>query len=70
MSVAAPTARSSAVRLPLRARVLGARRPPPLLLGLGVLVAVLVVVRHRSNIQRLLNGTENRIQFKKKEATP
>ena len=30
----------------------------------------LAILKHRKNIQRLLNGTENRIQFKKKEATP
>lgn len=41
---------------------------PPLLLGLAVVIAVLVVVRHRSNIQRLLNGTENK--FVKKSAAP
>jgi glycerol-3-phosphate acyltransferase PlsY len=30
----------------------------------------LAILKHRKNIQRLMNGTENRIQFKKKEATP
>jgi len=30
-----------------------------------VALAVLIVVRHRSNIQRLLNGTENRFERKK-----
>lgn len=42
-------------------------------IGLTVVMAaigVLAIVKHRKNIQRLLNGTENRIQFKKKEATP
>jgi len=33
-------------------------------------MGALAVLKHRKNIQRLLNGTENRIQFKKKEATP
>jgi len=33
-------------------------------------IGVLAIVKHRKNIQRLLNGTENRIQFGKKEATP
>ncbi|HEY2082125.1 MAG TPA: glycerol-3-phosphate 1-O-acyltransferase PlsY [Verrucomicrobiae bacterium] len=33
-------------------------------------IGVLAILKHRKNIQRLLNGTENRIQFKKKEATP
>jgi len=35
------------------------------LLGLGIVLGVLVVVRHRANIQRLLQGKENR--FTKKE---
>jgi acyl phosphate:glycerol-3-phosphate acyltransferase len=41
--------------------------------GLTVVMAAigaLAILKHRKNIQRLLNGTENRIQFKKKEATP
>jgi acyl phosphate:glycerol-3-phosphate acyltransferase len=33
-------------------------------------VGALAILKHRKNIQRLLNGTENRIEFKKKEATP
>lgn len=33
-------------------------------------IGVLAILKHRKNIQRLLNGTENRIQFKKKEGTP
>lgn len=32
-------------------------------------MAALAIVKHRKNIQRLLNGTENRIEFHKKEAT-
>ncbi len=32
----------------------------PLLTGLGIALAVLITFRHRANIQRLLNGTENR----------
>lgn len=36
----------------------------PVLLGLTVVIAVLVVVRHRTNIQRLLNGTESRFAKK------
>lgn len=30
----------------------------------------LAILKHRKNIQRLLHGTENRFQFRKKEATP
>jgi glycerol-3-phosphate acyltransferase PlsY len=33
-------------------------------------IGALAILKHRKNIQRLMNGTENRIQFKKKEATP
>ena len=33
-------------------------------------MGALAILKHRKNIQRLMNGTENRIQFKKKEATP
>jgi glycerol-3-phosphate acyltransferase PlsY len=43
----------------LEAGVLGAERPTALTLT-AVLVAVAVVLRHRANIGRLLNGTENR----------
>lgn len=32
-------------------------------------IGALAILKHRKNIQRLMNGTENRIQFKKKEAT-
>jgi glycerol-3-phosphate acyltransferase PlsY len=41
---------------------------PPLLLGLAVIIATFVVLRHRANITRLLNGTENR--FAKKPTQP
>lgn len=33
---------------------------PPLLLGLAVVIAAFVVIRHRANITRLMNGTENK----------
>jgi glycerol-3-phosphate acyltransferase PlsY len=32
-------------------------------------MGALAIIKHRKNIQRLLNGTENRIDFHKKEAT-
>ncbi len=34
------------------------------------LLCALVIVRHKSNIQRLLHGVENRFEFKKKPANP
>lgn len=39
------------------------------MLGFGVTIAALVVLRHRPNIQRLLAGTENRAGSKKKSAS-
>lgn len=41
---------------------------PALLLGLSLVIAAFVIVRHRSNIRRLLNGTENKSA--KKTAAP
>lgn len=38
------------------------------LLGFGILMAALVLVRHRANIQRLIAGTENRMGQKKPAA--
>lgn len=31
----------------------------------SIILAVIVAFNHRSNIQRILNGTENKISFKK-----
>ena len=53
----------AAVAIPVGAVLLG---KPPLLVGLAVLIGVFVIVLHRANIKRLLNGTENR--FVKKSA--
>lgn len=33
----------------------------------SIIIAVIVIFNHRSNVKRLLNGTENKISFKKKE---
>lgn len=41
---------------------------PRVFLGLTIIIALLVVVRHHANIQRLLNGTENK--FVKKKPAP
>ena len=54
----------AAVALPVAAVLLGRA---PLLIWLSVAIAAFVVLRHRSNIVRLMNGTENR--FSKKTAT-
>ncbi|MFT3869983.1 MAG: glycerol-3-phosphate 1-O-acyltransferase PlsY [Nibricoccus sp.] len=55
----------AAVALPIAAFFL---HQPPLLLGLAVVIAAFVVIRHKANIQRLMNGTENR--FVKKPTEP
>ncbi len=47
----------AAVAIPVGAVILG---KPPLLVGLAVLIGGFVIVLHRANIKRLLNGTENR----------
>ena len=39
----------------------------PLLTGITSLVAALAIYKHKGNIQRLRNGTENRFNFKKKD---
>lgn len=39
-----------------------------ILLGFGVVLCVLAIVRHKANIERLMAGTENRVGQKKKEA--
>lgn len=46
-----------AVSLPVSNFFLG---KPPLLTVVSLILAVLIIVRHRSNIQRLLKGTESR----------
>jgi glycerol-3-phosphate acyltransferase PlsY len=33
-------------------------------------LGALAIFKHRRNIQRLLDGTESRFQFKKREAAP
>lgn len=41
---------------------------PTTALLVGVFIAAFVVVRHRSNIKRIMNGEENKFYFKKKES--
>lgn len=33
----------------------------------GIIIAILIIVRHKSNIQRLLNGTESKFSINKKK---
>jgi glycerol-3-phosphate acyltransferase PlsY len=53
----------AAIALPAAAFFL---HEPPMLQYFALLIAVLVIIRHRANIVRLLNGTENKF-VKKKE---
>jgi acyl phosphate:glycerol-3-phosphate acyltransferase len=58
---------SAAVALPVAVWVL-----PPHNLLLGIVTTVLgamAIYKHKGNLQRLAAGTENRLQFKKKETT-
>jgi acyl phosphate:glycerol-3-phosphate acyltransferase len=58
----------AAIAMPIAAFFLHVQ---PLLLGLTVLIALLVVVRHRANIQRLMAGTESKFVKKPKpDAAP
>lgn len=43
------------------------RDRPPLVVALTALIALFVIIRHRENIKRLLNGTENRFVKKSPE---
>jgi glycerol-3-phosphate acyltransferase PlsY len=40
---------------------------PAFLVVVGTLLAILITVRHNSNIQRLLAGNEKKLSFKKTE---
>jgi len=42
---------------------------PKELLGLSFLLAMLIIVRHRANLKRLMNGTENKFGKKQDEGT-
>ena len=55
----------AAISLPISAFLL---HEPPLLVGVSVVIAVFVVLRHRANVGRLLKGTENK--FVKKTEPP
>jgi len=51
---------SAVVAVPIVACLIVAKAELPLLVGFSVLMAALAIWRHRTNIARLLNGTENR----------
>jgi glycerol-3-phosphate acyltransferase PlsY len=56
----------AAVSAPVYAWLFGLRDAEPMMVVLAI--ALLVILRHRANIQRLLNGTETKISFGKKSA--
>jgi len=57
----------AAIALPIGAFFL---HQPPLLLGLALAIAAFVVIRHRTNIARLMKGTENKFVPKPTTAQP
>jgi len=56
----------AAVVIPI-AGVLLYREDGPLIPSVLVILSLLVIWRHKANLRRLLNGTENKIQFRKKQ---
>lgn len=56
----------AAIAMPIAAFFLNEQ---PLLLGLTIVIALLVLVRHRANIQRLMAGTESKFVKKKESAS-
>ncbi len=57
----------AAITLPISAYSL---HRSPLLVGVSVVIALFVILRHRANIGRLLAGTENKIGQKKPASPP
>ena len=62
----ASIAAAVAVPATMTVQMLRAHRIDWVLLTFGIVLGVLVVVRHRTNIQRLIAGTENKTGAKKK----
>jgi len=61
----ASMAAAIAVPVTMAVQMVTAKSWDGVLLGFGILLAILVVVRHRTNIQRLMAGTESRVGKKK-----
>jgi len=40
---------------------------PPFMVAVGIVLALLIIVRHSSNIKRLLEGNEKKLSFSKKQ---
>ena len=60
---------TAAISLPIVLLILDALGRPykPPLLVLSIIIAILIIFTHRSNIKRLIAGNENRVNFKKKK---
>jgi glycerol-3-phosphate acyltransferase PlsY len=59
----------AAALFPLAAELLHPGRPEPLWIDIGL--AAFLILKHRSNLQRLIQGTENRFGHRRREgATP
>ncbi len=43
---------------------------PPIVMVFALAITVIVVVKHKSNIKRLIAGTENKLSFSKKDRKP
>ena len=57
----------AAVALPIFVHLLYApmHAPPPEVTVGTILISILVLVKHRANIERLMNGTESRLRFRR-----
>lgn len=57
----------AAVALPIFVHLLYAplHAPPPEVTVGTILISILVLVKHRGNIERLMNGTESRLRFRR-----
>jgi glycerol-3-phosphate acyltransferase PlsY len=56
----------AAIALPVASALLGLSWP---VIAFGVLAAAAVIVLHRANVKRLLNGTENRFRLRRRAPT-
>ncbi len=66
VSVSSMTAAISLPIVLLILDTLGRPYKPPLMV-LSIIIAILIIFTHRSNIKRLMAGNENRVNFKKKK---
>ena len=58
---------SGAVMVPAALALLGAPAP---VIAVGLVMAVVIIIRHRENVRRIQVGTEPRVRLRKKQAQP